>query len=61
MSGEGDSGDWYYCLKHQRVEQGMQCPAKNRLGPYASRGEAEQALDRVAERNKDWDEDPRWS
>jgi hypothetical protein len=61
MNGGGETGDWYYCLKHQQVEQGLQCPAKNRLGPYPTREAAEHALERVAERNQDWDEDPRWS
>jgi hypothetical protein len=49
------AGEWYYCLRHKTVEEGMQCPAKNRLGPYATRTEADHALDRVRERNEDWD------
>ncbi|MFC5906222.1 hypothetical protein [Streptacidiphilus monticola] len=51
---------WFFCLKHHRVEQGQQCPARNRLGPYATEAEAAHALERVAERNDEWDEDPRW-
>ena len=46
---------WWYCLKHGNVEQGPGCPGKDRLGPYASREEAEHALDRVRERNQEWD------
>jgi hypothetical protein len=46
---------WWYCLKHGNVEQGPGCPGKDRLGPYATREEAEHALDRVRERNQEWD------
>lgn len=56
MSGE----DWYYCLRHERVERGPGCPDKERLGPYPSEDEATQALQIVAERNEAWDSDPRW-
>ena len=48
-----DSG-FYYCLKHHAVEAAGECPAKNRLGPYATREEAQHALERVAERNEEW-------
>ena len=37
------------------------CRGVNRLGPYATRAEAEQALEKVAERNEDWDSDPKWN
>ncbi len=57
----GKPGEWYYCVKHEKVEEGPECPARNRLGPYATRQEAEQALRSVAERNEEWDTDPRWS
>lgn len=47
---------WWYCLKHHAVESGDQvCKASDRLGPYATREEAEHALERVAERNEKWD------
>jgi hypothetical protein len=57
----GKPGEWYYCLRHRRVEEGPDCPARNRLGPYPTRAEAEQAIDIVAERNDEWDNDPRWN
>ena len=64
MSGTTASGDkaegWYYCLKHKTVEEGMTCPARNRLGPYASSAEASRALEIARKRNEDWDNDPRW-
>ncbi|MEY9963554.1 hypothetical protein ABIA33_001587 [Streptacidiphilus sp. MAP12-16] len=64
MSGTDEGVDkaegWYYCLKHKTVEQGMVCPARNRLGPYASAAEAGRALEIAKERNEAWDNDPRW-
>jgi hypothetical protein len=38
--------NWWYCLKHQTVEPDQGCPAKDRLGPYATREEAA---------NEEWD------
>jgi len=55
------SGDWYYCLKHRTVEQGLQCPQRHRLGPYPSKEAAERALETASDRNAEWDEDPRWN
>jgi hypothetical protein len=46
---------WYYCLRHGTVEPDEGCPAKDRLGPYPTREEAAHALERVRERNKEWD------
>ena len=46
---------WYFCVKHQTVEGDDGCPAKDRLGPYPTREAAEHALDRVHERNEEWD------
>lgn len=54
-------GQWYYCLKHRTVEPYDACKAEDRLGPYATREDAEHALEIAAERNKDWDEDPRFN
>ena len=33
----------------------------DRLGPYKTREEAERALERVEERNEEYDNDPRWN
>jgi hypothetical protein len=46
---------WYFCVKHQTVEGDDGCPAKDRLGPYPTRQAAEHALDKVHERNEEWD------
>ena len=53
MSDEGPK--WFYCLKHHQVEGEVGCQAKDRLGPYATREEAENALEKVKERNASWD------
>ena len=53
---------FYWCVKHSRVETGDDvCPGRDRLGPYRTESEAQQALQRVRERNDEWDaEDERW-
>lgn len=56
---DSDEG-WYYCLKHKKVEHGMVCPARNRLGPYPTEADAARALEISRERNEAWDNDPRW-
>jgi hypothetical protein len=53
-------GDWYFCLTHQRTEQGPGCPDRERMGPYPTQRDAELALQTAAERNEKWDNDPRW-
>lgn len=57
----GRAGEWFYCLKHRRVEEGPECPAKDRLGPYASREEAARAIDIARDREQAWRSDPRWN
>ncbi|MFI9272566.1 hypothetical protein ACIGXM_17830 [Kitasatospora sp. NPDC052896] len=56
----GQPGEWFYCVKHNKVEEGPECPAKDRLGPYESPEAAAQALEIAAERNREWANDPRW-
>jgi hypothetical protein len=57
-----DTEEFFFCLNHHRVEQRNQgCAAKDRLGPYPSEAEASRALEKVQERNREWDEDPRWN
>lgn len=52
---------FFYCLKHHEVEGKHGCKASDRLGPYATRAEAEHALDKVEERNESWEHDPDWN
>lgn len=56
----GKPGEWFYCLEHQKVEEGPDCPGKDRFGPYASREEAAHAMETAQERNLEWENDPRW-
>ena len=51
---------YWYCVKHHAVESGEVCGPIDRLGPYSTRQEAEQALEKAAERNEAWDNDPNW-
>lgn len=55
------SEKFYFCLDHHRVEPQEGCSPSHRLGPYASEAEAARALEKVAERNEAWDNDPRWN
>ncbi|HEX2073856.1 MAG TPA: hypothetical protein VHF92_08735 [Geodermatophilus sp.] len=45
-------GPWFYCIKHHAVEPKDGCAERHRLGPYATREEAEHALQLVAEREE---------
>lgn len=55
-------GEWWYDLKTKSAVQDQRAgKVTDRLGPYASREEAERALDKVTERNEDFDNDPRWN
>jgi hypothetical protein len=63
MSDSGRDGEYFWCLRHHRVEILPDvCPAQYRLGPYDSVADAERALDTVEKRNAAWDaEDARWN
>jgi hypothetical protein len=50
-----DDGAWFFCLKHMRVEHGPGCPDRDRMGPYATEGEAANALQQARERNQQWE------
>lgn len=56
----GRPGEWFYCLKHRRVEEGPECPAKDRFGPYPSADAAARAMETAREREAQWRNDPRW-
>jgi hypothetical protein len=54
--------EYWYCLEHHAVEtRGSGCKISDRLGPYDSEAEAARALEKVKERNEEWDNDPRWN
>ncbi|MDR1712389.1 MAG: hypothetical protein LBR58_11160 [Propionibacteriaceae bacterium] len=52
---------WYWCLKHNQVEPYYGCRSATRLGPYPTAQAAGAALQQVAQRNEDWDNDPRFN
>jgi hypothetical protein len=55
------SDQWWFCLKHMRVEGEKGCPNKDRLGPYESKEAAERALQTASERNEAWrKQDKEW-
>ncbi len=54
-------GKWWWCLEHKAVEGPDGCGPSDRLGPYDTREEASRALEKVAERNAAWDNDPNWN
>lgn len=56
----GKPGEWFYCLEHRTVEEGPQCRAADRLGPYGTREEARHAMETARERNEEWETDPKW-
>jgi hypothetical protein len=58
--GEDMDERWYYCLEHKTVEPYEGCRAEVRIGPFATREEAESALETVARRNEQWENDPEW-
>lgn len=54
-------GQWYWCLTHHRVEPYEACRSEVRLGPYATREDAANALEKVQDRNEAWENDPRYA
>lgn len=52
---------YYYCLKHETVEPEAGCKAKNRLGPFDDPITAAHALEIIADREQQKEEeDRRW-
>ena len=54
-------GKWYFNTKTGQVEGEEGARAADRLGPYDSQEEASRALEKAAERTKEWDNDPDWN
>lgn len=53
--------EFWFCLTHHEVEGVDGCRNQDRLGPYPTAADAARALDKVSERNDDWDNDPVWN
>lgn len=49
--------EYYYNVSTGQVEEGRQSPGTELMGPYATRAEAQKALEKAAQRNKAWDEE----
>lgn len=56
-----EAPEYWYCIKHSRVEPYEGCRNKDRMGPYDTEAEAARALETAAERTEAWDNDPRWN
>jgi hypothetical protein len=54
-------GDWYYCLDHHAVEPYEGCRSATRLGPFATPADAAGAIEKAAQRNEAWENDPRFN
>lgn len=48
-------GPFYFCLKHQTVEEREGCRGADRMGPYPTREEAENWQGTLARRNDEWE------
>lgn len=46
---------WWYCLRHNAVETEEGCALTDRLGPYATREDAAQALEKARRRTEEED------
>jgi hypothetical protein len=56
-----DQPEYWYCIKHSRVEGRDGGPNKDRLGPYPSEAEAARAIELAHEKSEAWDRDPEWN
>ena len=52
---------FWFCLAHKRVESYEESDSPDRLGPFATAGEAQDALQTIAARNEKYDkEEAEW-
>lgn len=62
MKNEDLKDTFWFCLDHHRVESFPESDSGNRLGPYDTAQEAAGVLDRIAAREKRWQqEDEDWN
>ena len=55
------SGEYWFCMKHHRVEKYEDTDSANRIGPFGSEAEAANALQTIADREKAYDKsDSEW-
>ena len=48
---------WWYIPASGAVERGMQSPSSERIGPFATEAEAQNALAKLAENARKWAEE----
>lgn len=48
-------GQWYWCLRHERVEPEDGCANADRLGPYPTKEAAANWRETTSRRNEEWD------
>lgn len=58
---ETEVGEFWFCIRHQRVEGHDGCANRYRLGPYPTREAAARAVETAHEKSEAWDDDPRWN
>ncbi|WP_298252878.1 SPOR domain-containing protein [uncultured Arthrobacter sp.] len=52
--------EYWFNVRTREVEEDRQSDWKQLIGPYATRSEAENALQKVKERNEAWESDDDW-
>ncbi|NMR21499.1 SPOR domain-containing protein [Cellulomonas fimi] len=57
MAGTGGTEQYWYNIVTKTVETGHQSTWQDRMGPYATREEAEQALLKARARTEAWDDE----
>ena len=50
-------GTYWYCVDHHRVELFENTDSQNRIGPFETQQEAENALQTIADREKRYEEE----
>lgn len=56
------SDEYWYCMKHRRVEKFEDTDSANRIGPWPSEEAAAHALETIHEREKAYDiKDSEWN
>jgi hypothetical protein len=55
------AGEFWFCMKHRRVEKLEDTDSANRIGPFPTEEQAAHALETIHEREKAYDaEDSAW-
>lgn len=54
MNSEADAEHWWFNMKTKQAEFGRQVSSLDRIGPFATKAEAQLALEKARERSKAW-------